>query len=244
MPRKIKPRWGAEPEHDQKDMVEREARLDFGWLVQQIGGPDAANDEAIDNALLAILWQFYGSQFDNPDPTIEEIKEALSDTIGAARLFSKKIQALDYLSRSWLAGSYDLLDASENRKYSDEDIENSAKVFIAHLASTREPNIVRLIEVLEASTSLLEFPVDRKSAGPRPKQPIKNVVFQISEMVREHSGADPLEGFYWNPIEDRWEGRLVRILEHIFDNFAPDLNMTNSAIGGQIRRTIGDRSKR
>ncbi|NOX40196.1 MAG: hypothetical protein GXP05_06695 [Alphaproteobacteria bacterium] len=243
MPRKIKPRWGAEPEHDQRDMAERQARLDFDWLAREISGSDAVDDEPIDNALLAILWQFYSSQFDNPDPTIEEIKEALSDTIEAAKSFSKKIEALDYRSRSWLAGSYDLLDASENRKYSDEDIENSAKVFITHLASTREPNIVRLIEVLEASVSLLDFPIEKKSRGPKPKVPIKNLIYQVAELIREHSGRNPLEGFYPNAIEERYEGRLVRILEHIFDNFAPDLNMTNSAIGGQIRRTIGDLSK-
>lgn len=244
MARKINPKWGVEVEHDGIDMAKRQADLDFGWLVQQIGGDTPENTEAIRRELQTILFGFYSDQFDLPDPNLEEVKAALAETVEAAKIFSQKIKMLDYRSRSWLAGSYDLMDNSQSKKYSDDDIECSANYFLEHLSPSFEPKIVQLIEILDASVSMLEYPKEKRVPGPKPKVPIKNLVYQISELVREYSNTDPLKGFYLNAIDDCFEGRLVQILEHIFDRFAPDLNLTNSAIGGQIRRTIGDLSKK
>jgi len=44
-------------------------------------------------------------------------------------------------------------------------------------------------------------------------------------------------------MTDRYEGTLVEIAEHLLDRFAPELNISNAAIGEHIRRTIGDRAK-
>jgi len=78
---------------------------------------------------------------------------------------------------------------------------------------------------------------------PDPNLPLRNFIGSLAGIYKEYTHRDPLEGFYRNAMTDRYEGTLVEIAEHLLDRFAPELNISNAAIGEHIRRTIGDRAK-
>jgi hypothetical protein len=218
-------------------MQRRENNLDLNWLKGELGGDGPASEQSIERSLLTALWPFYHQQFDDPSPSGEEMQAALSEISQAARSLKERLQSLDPRSRRWLAGGYEELSKSDQPNFSEQEISDSAFQF-----SENGANMARNVEVLEAAISTLSFPIAKRSRGQKPKTAVKELIFSVSEILREHSGQDPLEGFHRDAINERYEGRLVRIMEHIFDNFAPDLNLTNAAIGEQIRRTIGDRS--
>lgn len=243
MARRTKPRWDWEPTHDAKDMYQRIARLDFEWLEEQIGSGLTPEIPTTEQSLLTILWTFYDAEFNDPVPNFDEVRAALGEISECAATLGEKLDSLDWKSGNWLGGAFQELADSSECRFTEPQIAESAELFLNLSCKSPTRPILTAIKVLIDAIDNLDIPSEQKARGPRPKTSIKNLIYQVDLLIKEQSGRDPLDGFYYDPIEERYQGRFVRLLEHIFDRFAPDLNMTNAAIGGQIRRTVGNLSR-
>lgn len=243
MAKRAKPRWGWEHTLDSDDLSKRESTVDYDWLVLMIGGNSPTNSIDIERAISTSLFEFYGNEFSDNGPTWEQVSTTLEEVSSSARGLAKKITDLDQRSRIALGLAYNRLVESDNNRLPENEIDESANLFLRHLSDTREARIISAATVLSEAVDRLELPTEQKSRGPRPKQTVKRLIGSIASTIEEHSDRAPLDGFHFNAIDERYEGSLVEILEHILANFAPELGMTNSAIGGQIRRTIGDLSR-
>jgi hypothetical protein len=235
--RKIKPRWGWEHTHDGKDCYRREGHLDWDWLIHEIGEGDSSAAVTSSDYLSYTLDTFYMEQFEGPGPSGEEMEAAFREISQTAALLKEKLEGLDQSSKSFLGSGYDTLSNTNPPRFSEEELMDSATQF-----SWSSVKLIKNIEVFEAAVSALKFRATPKTKGKKPQMAIKNLIYRVSELCREYSDQAPLDGFYRNAITERYEGRFVAIMEHIFGKFAPELNLTNAAIGEQIRRTIGDRS--
>jgi hypothetical protein len=241
--RRAKPRWGWEITLDSDDLAKREATIDYDWLVVEIGGKYPTDPIDIERTISASLLSFYGNEFTDPGPTWEQVSATLEEVSCVARDLAMKIAHLDQRSRAALGLAYNRLAESDNNRLPENEIDESANLFLQHLSGRTEARIVDAAKVLAEAVDGVELPAEQKSRGPRPKQTVKRLIESIASMIEEHSDRGPLDGFHFNATDERYEGSLVEILEHILANFAPELGMTNSAIGGQIRRTIGDLSR-
>ncbi len=242
MARKPKPRWNWEHTHDGNDMARREKNLDFDWLAARIGEGLIPGIPTTEQSVQTILWEFYNSHFDDCGPNFEEVRAAHNEILEAAEVLSSKVAQLDWLSHTWLQGGFYELEKAAKSKLGKKRVRKISKLFVRHSSSRKDARIMHAVDILRESISKLDYPIEKKTRGPKPKRTIKRLIGCIAYLIEEQSGIDALNGFHHDAITERYEGRLVQILEHIFDRFAPDLNMTNSAIGGQIRRTIGDMS--
>ena len=243
MARRPKPRWGWEPTLESDDLSKREATVDYDWLVMKIGGNSPTNSQDIQRGFSTSLFEFYASEFSDNGPTWEQVSATLDEISSSARELSYKVERLDQRSRAGLSYAYDCLASSDDHGFSENELDDSAKLFVRHTSDETEAEIISAINILVEAVDRVELPIAQKARGRKPKQTVKRLIEAVAHMLEEYSDQGPLDGFYFSAIEERYEGPLVEILEHILHNFAPDLGMTNSAIGGQIRRTIGDVSQ-
>jgi len=122
-------------------------------------------------------------------------------------------------------------------------MDSSARSFLGHSSESNKPQIIRDVEVLLRAIGAINYPVEKPKRGRKPQSNIKNLIYRISQIFDGYGKTQKsIEDFYFNAINEKYEGQLVEILTHVFDNFAPELKMSNNAIGEQIRRTIGNRS--
>lgn len=242
MARRAKPRWGWNHAHDTKDFSRRVSRIDFDWLAQQLDCKGEDQHRCIEKSILTILLTFYWGQFEDCGPSNEEIQSALAELVESATTLSKNLQRLDVRSRSLLSHGYQALHDHQGHAFDNEDLEHSAHLFLKHLSGHPNTSFVVAATILEDAVAMLDLPAEKKSRGPKPKVAIKTLIEDMGALIEEQCQNEPLQGFYFDAIQERFRGKLVKVLEHIIDRFAPELKITNSAIGGQIRRTIGDLS--
>ncbi|GGO62825.1 hypothetical protein SAMN05444398_1293 [Roseovarius pacificus] len=243
MARRAKPRWGWEQTHDTKDFAKREARVDVDWIAEQLDCKKENKLQDIERSVLVILLQFYSKQFEEGGPSNEEIQAALDEIVKSAATLSENLERLDDWSQKLLSEGYQKLHDDGDHGFDEADFEHSAYLFLEHLSGTSNARFVLATQILKDAVSVLDLPAEKKSRGPKPKKSIKRLIEGVAFAIEDHSDRGPLDGFYFNAVDERYEGPLVEILEHILTNFAPELGITNSAIGGQIRRTIGDLSR-
>ena len=243
MPRRVKPRWGWEPTHDSKDASRREALLDWDWLYEQFGAVDEAACHKVWREISVALLPFYDKQFGVADVRIDEVEASLKDVAKSAKELSEKLQKLDWKSRTWLRGIWE--DAS--KPGSKSEIPNAfpgvERYFDRNFSDTHQAMIVAILETAHDAITNYDFPREQISKGRKPQSHVKDLITGIASTLKTSTGIDPLQGFHYDAINERYLGKLVDILEHIFGRYSPELRLSNAAIGDQIRRTIGDRSK-
>lgn len=243
MPPKVKPRWGWEPQYGGSVLKAKMETLDLQWLVDQFGDHPLSVPLTVKQEISHALWLFCEAQFEDPAPDFEEIGAALEVISSEAISLREKLEALDHRSRSALGYALSNITPSENNGLTSSEISDGNALLRPPVDQSSNFSLITTLKVLEIALSELEVPSVTKKRGPKPKNAIKDLIYKLSEVLRESRRMDPLDDFYYDPIKGQYEGRLVRIMDHILGRFEVAPPMTNNGIGDQIRRTIGNRSK-
>jgi|GEM_PF-5538215 len=243
MPPKVKPRWGWEPQYGVEIFHEKMETLDLQWLVDQFGDYPLSVPLTVKQEISHVLWLFCEAQFEDPAPDFAEVGAALEVISSEAISLREKFEALDHRSRGALDYALSNITPSESNGLTSSEISEGDALIKPPVGQSNNFSLTTALKVLEIALAELELPNVTKKRGPKPKNAIKDLIYQLSEVLRESRRMDPLDDFYYDPIKGQYEGRLVRVMEHILGRFEVAPPMTNNGIGDQIRRTIGNRRK-
>lgn len=237
MVRGAKPRWGWEQTLNMPDLDRRQAQVELHHVARLMGNPDLGTDIKLGRDVSSLLMELYWDAFEEPGVSFEEMQATFDATKSACEELRRCVSEMDSRSRSWLT-------AYLFRTYRARRRQGKEALFRALLrAAPRHEDAVTTLDFVIEALGAVDLPIEPTKKGRKPNLAIRGFIVHLASILAEHTGKDPLTGFYRNAIEDRYEGPLVTLAEYILGRFAPDLGVTNASIGEHIRRTLGDRSK-
>src|SRR6056297_849586 len=238
MVRRPKPRWGWEPTRDSPELLRRKRCVDFDHVIALFGETVPDPEVPLDVSLELALDSFFDDAFGDSEPTLSERQAAVDEIEKHLVALRDRVGALDYVTRAPLMEAL-LLTYHERRRRVGREPTLRA---LARAAPNQDAALTTLDFLIKAIETV-DLPLDPIRRGRRPNTAMQEFILRLAGIYQEHTDRSPLEGFYRNAMTERYEGTLVEIAEHLLDRFAPELNISNAAIGEHIRRTIGDRAK-
>jgi len=238
MARRTKPRWGWEPTRDSPELLRRKRCVDFDHVIALFGETVPDPEVPLDVSLELALDSYFDDAFGDSEPTWSERQAAVDEIREHLVALRDRVDGLDYVTRGPVMEAL-LRTYRERRRRDGREPTLRALARAAPKKSEALTTLGFLIEAIEN----IDLPQDPVRRGRRPNTAMQEFILRLAGIYQEHTDRSPLEGFYRNAMTERYEGTLVEIAEHLLDRFAPELNISNAAIGEHIRRTIGDRAK-
>lgn len=236
MPRKVPPRWDYDEIWDVPDFERRDRNVDNDALLQALGYDAERSDETWLGRLNLCMTVFHRDQLDVPAPSEEEIDAALAEVKAASERFATCLRRLDRSSLRWLGAGFEIVM---------KDVEPGSPVdeIAMRILNEREA----FSEVVErfgraADTAPRRSRTTRR--GRRGNPAIKALICDLAYLYEENWQRPAVGGFRFDPVEERYGGPFFRPVYDFLTAFAPELGLSNHAVGEHIRRAIGDRSRR
>ena len=235
MVRKVRPRWGLEETHNVKDSSRRFDNISFEKVVALLGIENSYSEQDLFQSLVVAIDPFYFQYFDIPSPSNEEIKAALVELKKATERFEFCVSNLDFQSRRFLqSGFIRKLEEADN----SEDIGLMSNYFY-----TERKKFSRMLTGLVAAIDLTRTRPKETRRGRKGNPAMQELVWQLAGVYENYTNRRAFEGFRFDPVTGQCGGPFFDFANYIVVSYAPELKLSNQAIGGYIRRVVGDLAK-
>lgn len=236
MSSKDQPKWNWKPRIDDDDIERRCSSVNFVQHARSLGAREPVAIEKIrDDIRFALTGLHVNATYD--PPSRNSMKNALRVLIKRAQELSDCLDALDYLSKFALESRLSEISNVEEPPL-EEKLGQNARI----PADTELENLCASLNLLIRGSELtIETLPDKLFRIHRKSEALSKFVEILAKIYETQTDTSAFSGFGTDRSNGQYTGPFIALVQTLLDEFCPDWTFSNSAIGENIRRTLGKR---